>query len=38
MVNNKIDYIKNIIYNIVISIINLLPFSKKNISILIVLL
>jgi hypothetical protein len=35
MVNNKIDYIKNIICNIVISIINLLPFSKKNISILI---
>ena len=35
MVNNKIDYIKNMICNIVISIINLLPFSKKNISILI---
>lgn len=35
MVSNNIDYIKNIICNIVISIINLLPFSKKNISILI---
>lgn len=35
MVNNKIDYIKNIICNVVISIINLLPFSKKYISILI---
>ncbi|SVA74032.1 uncharacterized protein METZ01_LOCUS126886, partial [marine metagenome] len=29
MVNNKIDYIKNMICDIVISIINLLPFSKK---------